>query len=343
MTDNQNQLPDAKEEFVKRFGEFSKVMLDFWAVVDHTGRIVKCHQQLHLLTGATSKEMLKGDSFDQFLTIEYDGGLFGIQEFLKAKECKRIDEVTAATDKQVGLKLTVSFFPFMTDNGNVYGGFLLIRDVTLESGLQGRYSAKQQVSITDKLTSLYNRTYLEEILPELVTQASQAPVGSMESRICVVMFDIDKFKAINDCFGHLAGDSVISKIAQIIKASFRRTDVVCRYGGEEFIAILAGTAPEEASKAAEKVRQKIQEEVYRWKEHTIPNSISVGVAEIDYRAESMNEAIARADQALYKAKNTGRNRVMTHRGETIEMVTLEKDITVNVEKHRASLVNVKTA
>jgi len=344
MSADEHNLPDAKEEFLKCYADFAKVMLDYWAVVDLQGKIVKCHQQMHLLTGATSKEMLKGDSLDKFITIEYEGGIFSIKDFLKLNECTRIDEVTAASFRHIGLKLTLSFFPFRTAEGVTFGGFLLIRDVTEDSALQGRYAAKKQVSITDKLTGLFNRTHLEETLPQLVIQASQASSSSPSSHICVVMFDIDKFKAINDCYGHQAGDSIIAKIANLIRISFRRSDVICRYGGEEFLAILTGSALEEAGRAAEKVRQKIQEEIYLWKEESIPNSISVGLAQINYQNERTEESIARADQALYKAKNSGRNRVMIHRGgDVIEQLTLEKDITVSVEKHRTLALSKRTA
>lgn len=330
--------PNAKDFFEEKYGEFSKSLLDAWVVVDEHGKLLKSSMALSRLTGMKSKEMLRTDSFDNCLRLEVDGQNFSISQFLNMPCPGRMDEVVASSEGHSFLNLIVGYFPFLGSDGKPFGAFLLFRDVTAETQLQGKYVDKSKQSITDKLTNLFNRNYFEQAFPKLADEASLAPSGSVNAKIAVIMFDIDKFKSINDNYGHQAGDLIISKVAGILKGSFRKSDIVCRYGGEEFLAILPGSGLEEAGKVAEKVRKKIEQETYIWQDEVIPNSISIGVSAMAVGVESTEQVVARADAALYQAKHKGRNRVMIHRGgASIEQVTNVVDIQINVEAHRALL------
>ena len=123
------------------------------------------------------------------------------------------------------------------------------------------------------------------------------------------MFDIDHFKKVNDTYGHPAGDEVIRQTARLLRETMRTTDIAGRYGGEEFVIILADTAMDGAQIFAERLRSVIGDQTVRHDQHEIRYTISLGVAEMQERIESPKQWIECADRALYEAKHAGRNRV----------------------------------
>jgi polar amino acid transport system substrate-binding protein len=159
-----------------------------------------------------------------------------------------------------------------------------------------------KLSITDKLTGLYNRQKTDEKLGEELKKVNHDP----EYRCSVMMIDVDYFKNINDTFGHQEGDKILQDLANAMQKSLRHSDVIGRWGGEEFIVILSQTALEEAQNVAEHLRQKIAEYPFLT---LYPVTVSIGVGEF-LRNEEVHECIARVDGALYKAKASGRNSVI---------------------------------
>jgi diguanylate cyclase (GGDEF)-like protein len=131
------------------------------------------------------------------------------------------------------------------------------------------------------------------------------------TRFSIAMFDIDRFKQINDVQGHLFGDQILTQLARMIDESVRETDVVARFGGEEFLVVMPETDLEGATKFADRLRQQIAQEM--------PLTVSGGVAE-GMDGDSHESLVARADTALYAAKSAGRNCIFRHTGETAEMV-----------------------
>lgn len=165
-----------------------------------------------------------------------------------------------------------------------------------------RYNAKLlELSVTDKLTGLYNRQKIDEKLQE-----EQRKVDRYKTYRCaILMMDVDHFKMINDTYGHQSGDRILRLLAEIFTQSLRQTDVIGRWGGEEFIVILPHTTVEEASIAAENLRSAVESYVFGL-DH--PITISIGVGKL-LRNQSVHENIGRVDKALYEAKKSGRNRV----------------------------------
>jgi len=123
------------------------------------------------------------------------------------------------------------------------------------------------------------------------------------------MFDIDHFKRINDVHGHLAGDFVLKELARIVQQRIRRDEVFARYGGEEFSIILPETSLDGAVSLAETLRQKVEEHTFAFQADAIKVTISIGAATLDEADKVANDLIKRADELLYQAKNSGRNRV----------------------------------
>jgi two-component system cell cycle response regulator len=164
-----------------------------------------------------------------------------------------------------------------------------------------------EMAITDALTGLSNRRYMESHLGTLVEQAS-----ARGKPLSALVIDIDYFKAINDTHGHDAGDDVLRDFALRLKRSIRGIDLACRYGGEEFVIVMPETDMAVAAMVAERLRRRIAAEPFAITQgaQTIPVTISIGIAGLRGKDDSAAALLKRADQALYRAKRDGRNRVV---------------------------------
>jgi two-component system cell cycle response regulator len=163
-----------------------------------------------------------------------------------------------------------------------------------------------EMAITDALTGLYNRRYMESHVGTLVEQATVRG-----KPLTVLVLDIDYFKAINDGYGHDAGDDVLREFAIRIKKSVRGIDLACRYGGEEFVVLMPETDLAVATMVAERLRRRIANEPFPIQQgaRTVEVTISIGIAALGPK-DTPAAVLKRADQALYRAKRDGRNRVV---------------------------------
>jgi two-component system, cell cycle response regulator len=163
-----------------------------------------------------------------------------------------------------------------------------------------------EMAITDALTGLFNRRYMESHLSTLVEQAA-----TRGKPLTVLVLDIDYFKAINDTHGHDAGDDVLREFALRIRKSIRGIDLACRYGGEEFVIVMPETNMAVATMVAERLRRRIATEpfVIQQGARAVDVTISIGIAALGENDEPVS-VLKRADQALYRAKRDGRNRVV---------------------------------
>ena len=160
------------------------------------------------------------------------------------------------------------------------------------------------LSRTDSLTGLFNRKHFMEVLTGEVTRAER-----YRHPFVVMMIDTDHFKKYNDTFGHLAGDSLLKQVGRIIKESMRSVDVAARYGGDEFIVLLPDIDKEQAIAAAERIRSQVTMDTLSRAADGVVVTTSIGLAVYPEHAKSAEAMIASADQALYHAKEHGRNRV----------------------------------
>ena len=156
----------------------------------------------------------------------------------------------------------------------------------------------------DGLTEVFNRRAFEEFGKKFLEKM----VG-IGKPVSVLMIDIDNFKDINDSFGHQVGDMILSEVAQVIRETLRDSDMVFRYGGEEFVVILPGTNLSGALKAAENVRRRVELASFKVNGREVRLTVSIGAAE-GKKGESVEDLIERADKSLYIAKKTGKNRVV---------------------------------
>jgi diguanylate cyclase (GGDEF)-like protein len=163
-------------------------------------------------------------------------------------------------------------------------------------------------SIRDGLTGCYNRQHALEMLDAELRRSNRS-----QHKLSLLMFDLDHFKAINDQYGHLCGDAVLSAVGRRMQAVLRASDVKCRYGGEEFLVVLPETPSVGARRVADILRQDLADHPMIWrvaeKQVTIPITASFGVTTALPGERQTTEIIARADAALYHAKEHGRNRI----------------------------------
>lgn len=158
------------------------------------------------------------------------------------------------------------------------------------------------MAIRDELTGVYNRRYLMERIVEENQRCNR-----YGSTYCLCMLDIDFFKTVNDTYGHLAGDEVLRRVAMVASKTLRGTDFFGRFGGEEFIIALINTSVEGAMIIAERVRQNIQDLTFEEIHQSLQVTVSIGVA-AHTSSEEPAQTLKRADDALYRAKDSGRNR-----------------------------------
>jgi len=162
-----------------------------------------------------------------------------------------------------------------------------------------------RLTTIDGLTQVYNKRYFQETLEREIGRAQR-----YRRDLSLIMFDIDHFKQVNDNFGHLAGDYVLKQLASVIKGRIRREDVLARYGGEEFAIILPEIDRHNALQFGEKIRRITEKASFKFEDTEIPVTVSVGIASLIPEVQEASEFIKLADDNLYAAKTSGRNRVV---------------------------------
>lgn len=202
----------------------------------------------------------------------------------------------------------VHMFPLKGDSGDVEQICIVVYDVTDEAlNKKGNLSLNQElqeISRIDGLSGLFNRRYWDELF-----QLEYKRIVRSSAASTVIMLDIDHFKAVNDTHGHPAGDFIIKTLAKVVQYSIRETDICGRYGGEEFVVILPETTGENSVTVAQRIRKACEKLVPVYEEAEIRFTVSVGIAQFDKSYGDPIEWLEKADKALYKAKNGGRNQV----------------------------------
>lgn len=165
-----------------------------------------------------------------------------------------------------------------------------------------------EAAVTDQLTGLFNRRYFHTQFEVLLRRNAHGG-----DRLCVLVCDLDHFKRINDQYGHAVGDDVLREFSVRLGAAFRPSDVVCRFGGEEFVVLMPETTIDRAMRVAERVRRSVADSAFPvgGAAVSVPVTVSIGVAESLGAHDTADKIVKRADEALYRAKETGRNCVVS--------------------------------
>lgn len=300
------------EDWLKLNRPMLDIFLDAFCVVNADNRVVDFNEAFTELTGESYRKVLKIADFCALLkTTSCPDDCPGRQAVLKNRPV-RIDELRGESTAFPDLQMILGAVPIQNPNGEAIGALLTIRNVTAESMLQKKYEERKKESIVDGLTTLYNKSHTEQMLLRSVKGALRQ--GDV-SKLSVVMCDIDHFKKVNDTYGHQAGDQVLATVAKILKESARDTDVVGRFGGEEFICVLNATDLKGALIFCERFRKRVETTKIVHNGTHIPVTISLGSSSSDAQwlsgadpGQMMKDLISRADTALYYSKANGRNR-----------------------------------
>jgi len=193
-----------------------------------------------------------------------------------------------------------TFGPIRNDNKEIIAVYISVQDVT--DFVMYEHKLIQMAKI-DGLTGIYNRRYLDSRLTEEIERSRRHG-----NPLSILLLDIDHFKKINDTHGHLCGDYALRKISELLQELVRTSDILGRYGGEEFLCILPETPHEQAVVLAERCREQIATKPLACEDHQARITISIGVTG-QHRDDTLDSIIKRADDALYQAKREGRNRV----------------------------------
>ncbi|GEM_PF-2271114 len=235
-----------------------------------------------------------------------------MNELSSAGVCGVIGAPIAVGEKQLGALLLYSFnsekrfterlLPLVDSVGRQAG--VAIQNARL-------YEEIQEIAITDSLTGLYNRRHFYDLAHREMERSLR-----YNRSLSIVMCDIDFFKRVNDTYGHATGDQVLQFVTAMFIENFRQSDIVCRFGGEEFIIMMPETSLDEAVQVAERIRSQIADSSIHTANTTINVTLSFGVTHLEQSTPNgadqdglLDSLIQRADQALYAAKQSGRNRV----------------------------------
>ncbi|MBU1242852.1 GGDEF domain-containing protein [Myxococcota bacterium] len=207
----------------------------------------------------------------------------------------------------VGILVLAAGSNFKADQLELIDLFLPILGLSLNNAIT--HDRLQRLAALDPLTGLYNRRFGMGRLHEEFGRSvrAQTPIG-------LLMLDIDHFKAVNDTYGHLVGDRLLKSVSSIMRSSLREGDVLVRYGGEEFLAVLPAASSDDLLMVGERVRRQVEDLILQESEKQIKVTISIGGCAAPHHQVSNEEnLISKADEALYRAKNGGRNQVVIDR------------------------------
>lgn len=297
------------QEWVAKHRTLNEIFLDAYCVVDLANRVVDFNVAFTELCGESYRKILKIGDFCELLKTEICPHQCPSLQITQSQKSLRLDELTGSTKAFPQLNIILGGVPIFSSKNEIIGSLITIRNVSAESELQKKYDERKKESITDGLTRLYNKVYTEDSLLKLLKISSRETVS-----LSVIMCDIDHFKKVNDTYGHQAGDYVLYTVAQLLKGESRESDIVGRFGGEEFIVVLANTDLPGSKVFSERFRNRVSKTKILFEGKHIPVTISIGTATLaetwkpGVSAERvLKELVNSADTALYYAKAHGRN------------------------------------
>jgi diguanylate cyclase (GGDEF)-like protein len=302
---------------LRRHDEFTAVAADDASVERIAGLLRR-----YLLDFGSNVESF--DYFEQRLRIGHIHHQMGVpqpvyQTAYRTLQCELIHHISPAMrDDPSGYDALVEYIlkVIALDISLAVESYCKSRTCGLEHTIETQRGATERfrhLAVTDSLTELHNHAYARHLLAGKLADAR-----SSGSPLCIIMADLDQFKRINDAYGHLVGDHVLRIAATRMVAAARSGDEIGRYGGEEFLFVLANTDLAAAAVMAERVRKRIGNDAIRHHSASIRVTLSLGIAEAR-DGDTVNELIARADAALYAAKLAGRNCVMVEQAPDKEL------------------------
>lgn len=297
-----------KQSLEKRLQTITDVLGEGVYLVDTDGRLNFMNPEAERLLEYRFDE-LAGKTIHQIICGQHPNGVrFSpqacplVQSLSEGREFKDVDSVFTCKSGRL-LPVALISRPIFEDDRHT-GAVVAFHDISEQKKYQESLETINQIlekqASTDPLTGIYNRLKLSQQVDSELKRAQR-----YHSELAVILFDIDHFKRINDNYGHLTGDAVLQDMARVVTKNLRDSDIFARWGGEEFMIVLPGTSVDQARTCAEKLRGIIAGHPF-----PVPTSVTVSLGVTGAIAEDSRETLTnRADQALYAAKENGRNRV----------------------------------
>ncbi|AZN37905.1 diguanylate cyclase [Iodobacter ciconiae] len=292
----------------------------FWK--DPDSRYIGCNRHFANDNGANSSEEIIGRT-DFELMPERASDLYSFAQTVITTGQSLLNQEGAITTHDGKLThISLNHVPLLESDGSVIGIVGAYEDITqrkhtfdalqdakikLETKLEEIVSLQEKLleaALRDPLTGLYNRRYLAETLDIMLAQATRNKMP-----LSAVMIDIDHFKAVNDTYGHPAGDEVLKYLARFLSAQARTSDIICRLGGEEFLILMIGASAENAQLKIDKYREEFSNIKIHHQNDAIQITFSAGISVYPDHTENSKKLLEYADLALYAAKHNGRNQV----------------------------------
>lgn len=291
-----DELSLAKKQFEMLFEHNASGIL----AIDESCQILMVNKRFCEIIGFSKEELIGQNARLYYLDdISYQKAREKILNTDKSSYMTLEHQLKRKDNKLIWCEFVGSQIELTKDNNAMLWSIL---DTTAQKEMQEKL---EQQATTDYLTELYNRRYFTSRLEEEVFRVKR----NKEAETSLIMFDLDKFKLINDTYGHLTGDVILKNFTNILKKHLRKTDIAGRLGGEEFAMILPNTGIENAVILANRIREEVSGQTINIDEKNIKFTVSIGLTSLSYDDMSFDSALARADSALYTAKENGRNRV----------------------------------
>lgn len=296
-------IADEANERTRIMFESTPLCCNFW---DENFNNIDCNQEAVNLFELSSKQEYL-DRFNE-LSPEYqpDGQLSGDKALIKIKEAF---ETGRTRFEWMHQKLNgdpvpseITLVRVKRGDGYIVVGYT--RDLRELKETVAMLNQLENIAFTDSLTGAYNRRYFIK-----KAEAEFQSFASTKKFIAIIMFDLDKFKLVNDTYGHPAGDEVLKMVTSVVQRTLRAEDLLARYGGEEFIILLRNMNQETVVRLATRIKDRVANSISNYMGTEIKITVSLGIAMRSERIASLEDVIKKADEALYKAKAQGRNRV----------------------------------
>jgi diguanylate cyclase (GGDEF)-like protein/PAS domain S-box-containing protein len=275
-------------------------------IVDKTRKIVFWNSGSEHITGYKADEVINKHCYQNILKhVDKSGTRLCLEgcPLLNTLKTGKTNENQVFLEHKLGYRVPVSVktFPLYDDNQKIVAAVEVFTDIKFKEN-QYKENIKLKKAIQhDELTQLYNRRFLDFHIKQMIDEAQE-----FHHSFGILFIDIDHFKNVNDTYGHNIGDGVLKVISNTLKSNLRPGDIVGRWGGEEFIAIIKTDELRTLEMLAERLRQLCEHSVYKVKNNSISVTVSIG-GSLYKDKENLKSLIHRADQHMYEAKNKGRN------------------------------------
>ena len=277
--------------------------------LDILSELLKSYDIIESTNGKEALEIVKDEAIDLILLDIVMPDMDGYEVCQTLKENPKTADIpiifiTAKTDEEsIEKAYNVGGSDYIT---KPFRAKELLARVKRELKIQKLQNELKYLAATDPMTQLYNRRHFTQLSNQIIDLAKRD-----NQTISLIMLDIDRFKTINDTYGHQTGDEVIISLSHILKEQTKKEDIICRYGGEEFVIVLPDSNAEHAATVAEAIRTEVEKFRLETAEGShVHFTISLGVSELALKKKNtLERALKDADEALYKAKESGRNNV----------------------------------